>query len=44
MLDDAQLKFMIATASRLSLEFADLVREGYSQGSFYVDEGESDER
>jgi hypothetical protein len=32
-LEDAQLNFMIVNASRLSLEFADLVREGYSQDS-----------
>jgi hypothetical protein len=25
---------------QLSLEFADLIREGYSQDSFYGDEGE----
>jgi hypothetical protein len=30
----------IVNALRLSIEFADLVREGYSQDSFYGDEGE----
>jgi hypothetical protein len=39
-LEDAQLNSMTINALRLSLEFADLVREGYTQDSFYGDEGE----
>jgi hypothetical protein len=31
---------MIVNASRLNLDFRDLIREGYSQDSFYWDEGE----
>jgi hypothetical protein len=38
--EDAQLNFLTVNALRLSPEFADLIREGYSQDSFYEDEGE----
>jgi hypothetical protein len=38
LLDDVQLNVMIVNALRLSHEFADIIREGYSQGSFYGDE------
>jgi hypothetical protein len=31
---------MTVKALQLSLEFVDLIREGYSQDSFYGDEGE----
>jgi hypothetical protein len=34
MLEDAQLNLMTVIASRMSHEFADLIREGYSQDSF----------
>jgi hypothetical protein len=37
---DAQLNLLTIHALQLSLEFADLIREGYSQDSFYGDEGE----
>jgi hypothetical protein len=41
MLNDAQLSnSIIVNAFRLSHEFAGLIREGYSQDSFYGDEGE----
>jgi hypothetical protein len=40
LLEDAQLHLPIVNALRLSLEFSDLIREGYSQDSFYGDEGE----
>jgi hypothetical protein len=39
-MEDAQLNLMIVNASRLSLEFADRIREGYSKDSFYGYEGE----
>jgi hypothetical protein len=38
--EDAQLKLLIVNALQLNHEFADLIREGYSQDSFYGDEGE----
>jgi hypothetical protein len=38
--EDAQLNLLIVNALQLSLEFGDLIREGYSQDSFYRDEGE----
>jgi hypothetical protein len=38
--EDAQLNLMTVNALQLSHEFADLIREGYSQDSFYGDEGE----
>jgi hypothetical protein len=39
--DDAQLNLLKVNALQLSCEFADLIREGYSQDSFYGDdEGE----
>jgi hypothetical protein len=37
---DAQLNLLTVNALQLSPEFADLIREGYSQDSFYGDEGE----
>jgi hypothetical protein len=40
LLEVAQLDLHIFNASRLSPEFASLVGEGYSQDSFYGDEGE----
>jgi hypothetical protein len=40
LLNDEQLNLMIVNALRLSYEFGDLIREGYSQDSFYEDEGE----
>jgi hypothetical protein len=40
LLEDAQLNLMTVNALQLSLEFADLIREGYSQDSSYGDEGE----
>jgi hypothetical protein len=40
LLEDAQLNLMTFTALRLSPEFAYLIREGYSQDSFYGDERE----
>jgi hypothetical protein len=40
MLEDAQLNLVIVNALRLNHELADLIREGYSQDSFYWDEGE----
>jgi hypothetical protein len=40
LLEDAHLNLMTINALQLSLEFADLIREGYSQDSFYGDEGE----
>jgi hypothetical protein len=40
LLEDAQLNFMTVNALQLSHEFADIIREGYSQDSFYGDEGE----
>jgi hypothetical protein len=40
MLEDAHLNVIIVNALRLSREFVDLIREGYSQESFYEDEGE----
>jgi hypothetical protein len=40
LLEDAYLNLLVVNALRLSLEFADLTREGYSQDSFYGDEGE----
>jgi hypothetical protein len=39
LLKDAQLNLMIINVLRLSLEFVDFVRKGYSQDSFYGDEG-----
>jgi hypothetical protein len=38
-LEDAQLNLLTVHALRLSHEFADLIREGYSQDSFYGDDG-----
>jgi hypothetical protein len=38
--EDAQLNLLSVNALQLSLEFADLICEGYSQDSFYGDEGE----
>jgi hypothetical protein len=38
--EDAQLNLMTVNALHLSYEFAYLIREGYSQNSFYGDEGE----
>jgi hypothetical protein len=38
--NDAQLELVSANVSRLSHEFADLIREGYSQANFNGDEGE----
>jgi hypothetical protein len=40
LLEDAQLNLMTVKALRLSPEFVDLIRGGYSQDSFYGDEGE----
>jgi hypothetical protein len=40
LLEDAQLNLLNVNALRLNHEFADLIREGYSQDSFYGDEGE----
>jgi hypothetical protein len=37
--EDAQLNLLIVNVLQLSLEFADLIREGYAQDSFYGDEG-----
>jgi hypothetical protein len=37
---DAQLNLLIVNALQLSHEFVDLIPEGYSQDSFYGDEGE----
>jgi hypothetical protein len=37
--EDAQLKLLTINALQLSPKFADLIREGYSQDSFYGDEG-----
>jgi hypothetical protein len=39
MFEEAQLNLPIVNALQLSPEFADLIREGYSQDSFYGDEG-----
>jgi hypothetical protein len=39
-LKDALLNSMIVNALRVSPEFVDLLREGYSKDSFYGDEGE----
>jgi hypothetical protein len=39
--EDAQLNLLHVNALQLSHEFVDLIREGYSQDSFYGDEGES---
>jgi hypothetical protein len=38
--EDAHLNLLTVNALHLSLEFADLIREGHSQDSFYGDEGE----
>jgi hypothetical protein len=38
--EDAQLNLMTVNVLHLSPEFADLIRKGYSQDSFYGDEGE----
>jgi hypothetical protein len=38
--EDAQLNLLTVNALQLSPKFADLIREGYSQDSFYGDEGE----
>jgi hypothetical protein len=38
--EDAQLNLPTVNALQLSPEFADILREGYSQDSFYRDEGE----
>jgi hypothetical protein len=39
LLEDAQLNLLTVNALQLSPEFADLIREGYSQDSFYGDDG-----
>jgi hypothetical protein len=39
-LEDAQLNLLIVNALRLNHEIDDLIREGYSRGWFYGDEGE----
>jgi hypothetical protein len=38
--EDTHLNLMTFNALQLSPEFVDLIREGYSQDSFYGDEGE----
>jgi hypothetical protein len=38
--EDADLNLMTVNALQMSPEFADLIREGYSQDSLYYDEGE----
>jgi hypothetical protein len=38
--EDAQLNLLNVNALQLSHDFVDLIREGYSQDSFYGDEGE----
>jgi cytochrome c peroxidase len=38
--EDAHLSLLTINALRLSPQFADLIRKGYSQDSFYGDEGE----
>jgi hypothetical protein len=38
--EDAHLNLLIVNALKQSPEFADYIREGYSQDSFYGDEGE----
>jgi hypothetical protein len=40
MFKDAHLNLLTVNALQLSPEFADLIRKGYSQDSFYGDEGE----
>jgi hypothetical protein len=40
LLEDAQLNLMTVNALQLSLDFTYRIREGYSQDSFYGDEGE----
>jgi hypothetical protein len=40
LLNDVQFNLMIINTLRLSHEFADVIREGYSQLSFYGDKGE----
>jgi hypothetical protein len=40
LLEDPQLNLMTINELQLSHEFADHIREGYSQDSFYGDEGE----
>jgi hypothetical protein len=40
LLEDAQLNLLIGNALRYSLDFANLIREGSSQDSFYWDESE----
>jgi hypothetical protein len=40
LLEDVHFNFMTVNALQLSHEFADLIREGCSQDSFYGDEGE----
>ena len=40
MFEDAQLNLLTVNALQLSHEFADLIREGFSQDSFYGDDGE----
>jgi hypothetical protein len=40
LLEDAPLNVMVVRALRLSHEFDDVIREGYSQDSYYGDEGE----
>jgi hypothetical protein len=39
MLEDAQLNLLTVHALRLSHKFDNLILEGYSQDSFYGDEG-----
>jgi hypothetical protein len=40
LLEDAHLNLMTVNALQMGPKFADLIREGYSQDSFYGDEGE----
>jgi hypothetical protein len=40
LLEDAHLNLMTINALQLSPKIADVIREGYSQDSFYGDEGE----
>jgi hypothetical protein len=40
LLGDAQLNLLLVNTLRLNNEFVDLICEGYSQDSFYWDEGE----
>jgi hypothetical protein len=40
LIEDAKINLMTVHALQLSREFDDLIREGYSQDSFYENEGE----